>query len=666
MPAPRPLCALVLALAVFSGAAAAAPAKRASAPPARPLVPLWDAAAITRACDTGLAAARKTLRAMEARRAPGRIFAEWNRLSMQIEDFGNPIYLLSSVHPDKAARDAAEPCLQKFTTLNTEIFQSEKLYRRVRAAHAANPHQAKLRKDLIEGFEDSGVALPPDKRARAKAIFDALEELRQEFDRSVRDDPTTVVMKPGEMEGLPEAYVRAQKKDADGNYVLPLDYPAYYPFMANAKSAAARERYWRARLRQGGEANLDRLERIFRLRQELAGLYGLPSYAAYALRRKMAHDPATVDKFLGEVHEAVAGPEKHEIEELREEKAKEGGAALADTKLERWDVDYYQEKVRRARFAIDQEKLRKYFPTQKAIEYTMLVAQKLYGVRFREVKVPAWHPDVRYFDVLDARSGRFLSGLYLDLYPREGKYRHAAAFPIRGVSRLAHRTPLSALVTNFNREGLNHDELETMMHEFGHVLHGVLSQADYNPEAGTSVKNDFVEAPSQMFEEWARREQPLALFHEVCPDCPQLSHDEIERLDAARRYGQGLRYARQWLYASYDMALATEPRPPLELWKRMESATPLGYVEGTMFPAAFAHIASNYGAGYYGYMWSQVLALDMLTPFKPDMLDPKVGRRYRDTILSQGGQREEMDMVRDFLGREPSNRAFFEEITGKR
>jgi len=366
------------------------------------------------------------------------------------------------------------------------------------------------------------------------------------------------------------------------------------------------------------------------------------------------------------VKSAVTELEKKDVEELRAEKARELATPLAQTKLERWDVSYYSEKVRRERFNIDQEALRKYFPTDKAVDYMMRVSQTLYGVKFREAKVPTWHEDVRYFDVLDAKTGRFVSGFYLDLFPREGKFNHAAAFPLRGVSRIAGRTPLSALVTNFNREGLDHDELETLMHEFGHVLHGVLSRADYNPHAGTSVKGDFVEAPSQMFEEWARREQPLALFKEVCAACPQLTHDDIARLEAARRYGQGLRYARQWLYASFDMALATDPRPPLAVWKALENATPLGYVEGTSFPSAFSHIANQYGAGYYGYMWSEVLALDMLSPFKANMLDPKVGARYRDTILAPGSQEEEMDLVRRFLGRAPSSDAFFAEITGKR
>jgi thimet oligopeptidase len=208
--------------------------------------------------------------------------------------------------------------------------------------------------------------------------------------------------------------------------------------------------------------------------------------------------------------------------------------------------------------------------------------------------------------------------------------------------------------------------METLLHEFGHILHGILSQTDYVTHAGTSVPGDFVEAPSQMFEEWVRREQPLGLFATVCPECPRLTRDEIARLESARRYGQGIRYARQWLFAAYDMSLSTDPKPSLAEWKRMESATPLGHVEGTMFPASFSHIAAHYAAGYYGYMWSEVLALDMLSKFSKNMLDPKVGHFYRDTILAQGGQREPADMVRKFLGREPSSEAFFREITGRR
>ncbi|HZZ91157.1 MAG TPA: M3 family metallopeptidase [Usitatibacter sp.] len=652
----------------FLAAALAAALLVPSSASARALMPIWDSGGIARACRQGLERAHRTIGAMEAKRAPAGIFDEWNRLQIGLEDVLAPAFLLSSVSPDKETRDAAEPCLQEYTALATGILQDEKLYRRVFAAKPANAHQAKLRRDLLDRFEDTGVSLAPAKRARAKAIFDELEQLRQAYERDVREDPTRVTVSVAEMDGMPEAYVHAHEaaRDKDGNYVLTLKYPDYLPFMANATSEPARKRYYMAKLSEGGARNLELLERMFVLRKELAGLYGLPSYADYVLRRRMAHDPKTVMKFLGDVKGAVTEVEKKELDELRAAKAKDRGTAPEATTLARWDVSYYQEKIRRERFAIDQEKLRKYFPTDRAVDYTLAVSQALYGITFREVNVPTWHPDVRYFDVLDAKTGQYLAGFYLDLFPREGKYNHAAVFPIRRASRLAHRTPLAALVANFNREGLDPAELQTLMHEFGHVLHNVLSRADYQAHGGTAVKRDFVEAPSQMFEEWARREQPLALFEQVCHECPQLTHDEIERLEAARRFGQGIRYARQWLYATFDMMLSTDPRPPLALWRELEGATPLGYVEGTSFPSSFSHIASNYAAGYYGYMWSEVLALDMLSPFGGDMLDPKVGARFRDDVLAQGGQVEERDMVRRFLGREPNSQAFFAEITGKR
>ena len=640
------------------------------APPAklaRPRVPPLDAAAVTASCDAALATAHATLKKLAAEKGGAGLFDEWNRLQIRIEDTVNPINLLGNVSPDKATRDATEPCLQKFTTLNTEIFQSEPLFARAQATRPANAHQAKLRKDLLEGFEDAGVGLAPARRARALQIFDKLEELRQAFDRNVREDPTQVTVTAAEVEGMPASWLKDKAKDAQGNYVLGLDYPSYFPFMQNARDAAARRRYFVAKTNQGGEGNLAILDEIFALRKELAGLYGLPSYAAYSLRRKMVGKPETVERFLADVKAAVTDLERRDVEELRAEKAKDLGTPVEQVRLERWDVRYYQERVRRERFAIDQEGLRKYFPTDKSVAFAFAVAETLYGVKFREAPVKAWHPDVRYFDVLDAKTGAFISGFYLDLYPREGKYNHAAAFAVRGVSRLTGRTPLTALVANFNREGLDHDELQTLLHEFGHVLHGVLSNTDYNPHAGTSTTIDFVEAPSQMFEEWARREQTLALFAKVCPECPRLSPDEIRRLDAARKYGSGIKYGAQWLYAAYDLALcAPDPRPALQVWEAMESATPLGHVEGTRFPSNYSHIAGGYAAGYYGYMWSEVLALDMLSAFKGNLLDAKVGRRYRDTILAQGGQEEPLTLVRRFLGRDPDSQAFFEEITGKR
>jgi thimet oligopeptidase len=646
----------------------------ASAAPKRPLIPLYDEATIAARCDSELAKALATKKAIEAKKG-NHVFADWNRLSIQYADFAYPVYLLQNVAPDKATRDTAQRCLEKLLPFETELAQSEPLYRRVLAVTPKDAIDQTFKQDLIEKFEDGGATLPPDKRKRAKEIADEIERLDLQFGKNVNEDPTTVVLTPVEAAGMPDAWLAARKRDASGNLVLGLDSPTVVPFLQNATSEAARRKVWMAKNREGGEQNLALLDRTLKLRFELAQLHSMPDYATYALKRRMAQTPAAVNEFLAKVQAAVDEAEARELAELRADKAKFTGTDPAAPLFHRWDLTFHQERVRQARFKIDQEALRAYFPTDKSVQFAIKLTERLYGVMFIERKVPTWHEDVRYFDVFDqapaksgpTRPGAFVGGVYLDLYPRDGKYNHAAAFPVRAGSTLAHRTPISVLVTNFNRKGLNHDELETLLHEFGHVLHGVLSKTRYADQSGTSVKRDFVEAPSQMFEEWGRREDALKLFAELCPECPHLTGAQIEQLDAARKYGQGIRFSRQRQYATFDMKLHTGvPPAAMPTWAEIESKTRLGHVEGSMLPASFAHLMGGYAAGYYGYMWSQVLALDMLSAFEGKLMNADVGRRYRQTILASGGQRPPQALVEAFLGRKPSSDAFYAEITGRR
>ncbi|MEO8936046.1 MAG: M3 family metallopeptidase [Burkholderiaceae bacterium] len=643
-----------------------------------PQIPMWDAAAIEGMCDADIAGFNRMKTAMEAKKGPAGIFDEWNRLSIAIGNVDGPMALIANVSTDKATRDAADACSVKYAPFTTELFQSEALYERVKGAKPVDAIQRQYRQDLLENFEDSGVTLDPAKRERVRDINKKITDLALQFEKNIRDDGTKVTMTPAEMAGMPASYLAEQKKDDHGNYVLTLAYPSYVPFLQLATNGDARKRYWFAKLNEGKAVNLDLLNQVVALRLELAKLYGDPDFATYVVKRRMAGSPQAIYKFLDDVKAAVADLEKAEVAELRQMKADDLKQPLEQTRLDRWDVTYYQEKLKKARYDVDQEALRKYFPTEASIAYTLRVAETLYGIRFVPSTAPTWHPDVRVFDVYDrvadGEDGAFVGTVYLDLFPREGKYNHAAAWSVRSVSTLAkepgrpgYRTPISALVTNFNRTGLDHRELETMLHEFGHVMHGVLSKTRYNDEAGTAVKRDFVEAPSQMFEEWARREDALKLFAEVCKDCPQLTHDQIDRLDAARKYGRGIRYARQLMFASYDMSLTTpNPADAMGAWTAIEGPTPLGTYPGTILPASFGHIMGGYAAGYYGYMWSEVLALDMLSGFHGKLMNPVDGKRYRTDVLSQGGQEPPEKLVEKFLGRKPNSDAFFDEVTGKR
>jgi len=648
-----------------------------------PQIPLWDKAAIEALCDPTIDRWRHMQATMEAKKDSAGILAEWNGLAIAISDLDGPLSLIANVAVDQGTRDAADACELKITPFTTSLFQSEALYRRVRDLKPGDAIDRQYRQDLLENFEDAGVTLAPEKRERVKAIRQEIADLGQQFEKNLRDDRTNVVVSPAELAGLPDGYVKAQPKDADGNTLLSMANPVYIPFMQLASNADARKRYWIARQNYGGQANIDLLNRAVALRLELAKLYGEPDYATFVIKRRMARTPAAVYRFLDDVHRAAAPLEKAEVAELTQFKADDQKLPVAEVKLDRWDTSYYQEKLRKARYDVDQEALRKYFPTEASIAYTLRIAETLYGIRFVPSQAPTWHPDVRVFDVVErgkdgakdgAADGKFIGTVYLDLFPRPGKYNHAAAWPVRPVSTLAkqkaapgYRTPLSALVTNFDRVGLNQDELETMLHEFGHVMHGVLSRTRYADQAGTSVKQDFVEAPSQMFEEWARREDALKFFAEVCKDCPHLSHEQIERLQQAHRYGRGSRYARQWVYASYDMALTTpQPDEAMDAWRKIEGDTPLGTYPGTRFPASFGHLMTGYAAGYYGYLWSEVLALDMLSGFHGKLMNPVDGQRYRADILSQGGQEPPERLVERFLGRAPNSEAFFQEINGQR
>jgi thimet oligopeptidase len=626
----------------------------------RATIPVFTAPDLEAAAANALAEARKRFAAIENvpldRATPATILDAWDDAAIVIEDAFGPISLLNSVSPDAAVRDAGDQALIDESVFLTELFQNEKLFERVRAIKPVTAAQKQLQQDLIEAFEDSGVALPPEKRARFKEISEKTTELAQEFAKNIRENKTVLHFPPDEWKGLPQSYIDRLPKDGQGHLIVSFDYPDYTPFMMNCAVEEARKRLYIANLQRGTPRNVDILNEIVALRKEIADLYGVPSFAHYVTRRAMVGKPETVNEFLAAVKDAVREAEIHDLRELAELK---GGP------INRWDMVYYRERLREQRYAVDQEALRRYFPTQPTLKWMLDISERLFGLRFKEVAVPTWHEDVIYLDVNDAATGDFIGGIYLDLYPRADKYKHAAAWPVRGVSRRAGRKPISALVTNFNREGLTHDELETLLHEFGHVLHGVLSSTEYNQHSGTSVERDFVEAPSQMLEEWAVSVESLQLIREHCATCPTLDKPFVDRLRKAKKFGNGIDYGRQHLYAAFDMALSSEnPEEALAAWREMEISTPMGHVEETEFPGTFEHIASGYAAGYYGYMWAKAIALDLVSVFGPNLMNEDAGRRFREMILSRGSEEPASELVQRFLGRPVSTEAFFAEIRG--
>ena len=628
---------------------------------------LRSAAAIAAQCKALLV----ELRSSEAQLAQGSepagvaLLSAFDALTQRAEDLMGPLAVLIAVSPRKAIRDAAEACDRDYQAYASRFWQNPTVYARVKQVQPADDIDRRYRRQILTNFEDAGVALAPAQQQRVRQLNDELTALTQTFERRIREDRTRLWFTSSELAGVPAGVWQAAPRDARGRYRLGLEAATVFPVLENATRPATRERLWRAYLLLGGTANLDTLAALTQRRRELAQVFGHTSYADFVLRHRMAHSEAEVQAFLSTVKEAVRARELTDLAVLRAEKARHLNQPLDRTVLFRWDTAFYSERVRRATYSVDQEQFRRYFPPEPSLRFVFRVAERLFGVTVAPATTAQalWHPEARTYTVTDNETKQLLGTLFVDLYPRADKFNHAALWSFRNASTGAGRLPAAALVVNVSRQGLTLDELETLLHEFGHGLHALLSKTRYAGQGGTNVQLDFVEAPSQMLEDWVYDPQVTALFAEVCPRCETVPTSLLAQARAARDFGKGMQFSRQHLYASYDLAVhGLEPADPLSLWAQMEGDTPIGHVRGSMFPAGFEHIAGGYAAGYYGYLWSLVLAEDLRTAFPADRLSPATGRRYRASVLENGGQVAPGELLQRFLGRPTDSQAFFKAL----
>ena len=624
-----------------------------------------DATQVGSACTTGIEGAMLRVKELEKRKPGPDWLKSWEDLYDWEEDRSGALIFLENVHPDAEVRAAAEACALRWQDFQSALGVNEKLYlgakNSLANASLKDPLDRRAVQLALEAFEDAGAALPRDKQAKARELSDKLTALSQQFNKNIRDAHLRVALGPAELKGVPDTFWKDQPRDADGKVALGLDGAGYAALMQFAEDAGARERVWRAKTNQGGPENLKLLAQIEQLRLAQARLFGFQSYDDFLLRRRMVESTAHAGRFLDDVRAAVADGERRDVAELREAKARHLGQPVEGVRLQRWDTMFYAQRLARERFAVDDEAFRPYFPPQEALRFAMRVAEKMFGVRYEQVEGSFWAPEVQSWAIKDGASGKKIATLYIDPYPREGKYNGAAVWAYRNAATGTGRQAQAALVLNLDRRGLTLSELATLMHEFGHTLHDDLSATRHASDGGQNVAQDFVEAPSEMLEDWVYDKKVLKVFQEVCPGCKPVPDDMVDKARGARDFGRDMQMARQVLYASYDLALHGPAAPdPLETWQKMEAATTLGYVAGSTFPAGFAHIASGYGAGYYGYLWSQAVAADLRSAFGADKLDPKVGARYRAAVLAQGGQKPPQQLVKDFLGRDASTQAFLD------
>jgi thimet oligopeptidase len=521
-----------------------------------------------------------------------------------------------------------------------------------------------------------GFALPDEKFNRLKAISEELNILTSEFGKAIADYEDSILVTREQLDGLPENFIARLQLEPDGRFRISLDYPSYGPFMQYAHDDGARRELDRKKWRKGGEGNLERLAHMIRLRQEYAGLLGYATHADFVAEERMAKSSAAVHAFLGSILGKLKPAVNSDLRDLVDIKRRVLKLEKPSP-IQSHEVSYWSNRLRKERYDLDAEVIRQHFPAARVLDGMMKMYEELLGVRFTEVSGAAlWHPSAKMYEVQDAASGDSQGHFALDLYPRKGKYDHYAAFPIT----LADESSGSAagfmvLVCNFPPPSgdipslLSHYEVETLFHEFGHVMHALLSSGCWQRQNGFGVAKDFIEALSQIFEYWAWHPEVLTRVSRHYRTGKSLSQDLIAKMLAARRFMDGMFYNGQAVMALYDLMMHGQPTDaPVssaalsQLHRDMKlQYEHMDVPEDAIYAAGWGHMA-DYDAGYYGYLWSKVYAADMFTKFAAQPLSPVIGAEYRAKVLAPGASLPELALVRGFLGREPSDAAFLAEL----
>lgn len=596
------------------------------------------------------------------------------------DNYGNALGMsgfLSYVSTDKQFRDAANDLQMQISQYMVDVATRRDVYKAIREYTDTNPRldpvQAKLVKEMLIGFKNSGMDLNDADLEKFKALNKEKAEYIIKFDKNIQEYKDPLAVTQEQLQGLGEDYIKKLSKTDDGKYLVTLDYPDYVPFMQNADDEQARKELEFKFNRRGGQENVELLEKTLTLRREIARLLGYKNHAELRLEDRMAKNPKTVMAFLKDLQKKLKPLGKKEDKEMIAYKNSKTGKNSRT--LYSWESGYWSNKFRKENLDLDSEKIKEYFPSQVVIDGMLDLFGGVFGITFEPVDIPVWYPDVKAFKIKDKASGELVAYFYMDLYPREGKYKHAACFGlVEGEEKQdgTYQIPFVAIVANLNKPSgdtpslLKHSEVETLFHEFGHVLHNALTKAKYSAFSGTSVSWDFVEAPSQMLERWAWDPQVLKKISKHYKTGEALPDDLIKRMIAAKNFGAGGMYLRQDFFAQYDMTLHTADTTPdttklyFELTKKIRG---LPLTKGTIPQASFGHIMGGYDAGYYGYLWSEVIAEDFFGEFKKNgIFNPETGLKFRREILEKGGTLDEEKMVENFLGRPADNKPFLKSI----
>lgn len=638
-----------------------------------------DAATITARCDAYMAEIARRQAELEGETGPAtaaRTLQRFDDASNLLMDAGGEFTLYREVSADAPRRDAAGACEVRIASASTRLSLSRKAYDRLKAIPAArlDPATRLYLTRTLGAFERSGVGLPGEQRARAQTLQDRIAEAGTAFDRAIANGRKTVSADPAELEGLPADFIAAHKPGADGKVIISTDYPEYVPVMTYARSESLRRRLYEANMTRAWPENDANLKALLDLRQELATLLGRKDHAALVLEDKMLDSPAKVENLLAEMSAAA-----------RPAAARDYARKLAVYRLDHpgaqsfnaWDNAWLSQAVQKRDFAYDRQEARQYFAYDNVRDGILRLTSDLFGVTIRPWKTATWDPQVETYEVLEARGPRkdaLIGRIYLDSHPRPGKYNHANMINLRqGVAGRA--IPVGALVMNMPAGGhatglMEHSDVETFLHEFGHMLHHIFGgqRARWAGQSGVATEWDFVEAPSQMLEEWVFDYDTLARFA-MDKDGKVIPRGLVEKMNKARYFDLGMADMRQVALSNISLRLHQAPAPA-DLGARTRELdaqfNPLPLPPFAQQQASFGHL-NGYSAVYYTYRWSKVIADDMFTRFaKAGLRDPATAAAYRAKVLEPGGSKPAAALVANFLGRPISLDAYKAEMAKDR
>lgn len=598
-------------------------------------------------------------------------------------------YALLSSCTNAELQKTAEEISPAMTEYSMSIILNDKLFGRVKAVWEQRDglnltqEQGKLLKDTYKSFSRNGANLPEDKREEFRKVAEELSLLSLKFENNVlaaTNAFTLDITDEEDLAGLPD-YVKDMAADEARNrgkegWTFTLNVPSYSPFLKYSDRRDLREKIWRAynsKCVLDDNDNTANIVRIVALRERYANLLGYETYADYALEERMAKNRETVDSFLGNLMVQSLPAARKDVEEIRKYAAEHG----FDGTLMPWDFSYWSEKYQNDVYSLNEELLKPYFTLDNVQAAIFDLAHRLYGYNFKEIdNIPVYHPDVRTFEVTD-ENGVFLSLLYIDFFPRDSKNGGAWMTELRPmcVRDGVEERPFVSLVTNFTKPVgdtpslLTFYEVTTILHEFGHALHGMSAKGTYPSLTGTSVARDFVELPSQIMENWAYEPEYLKTFAKHYQTGEIIPQEYIDRIVAAKNFLAGYSQVRQLQFGTIDMAWHSgkfsEGADPVAFEQEvLSSSAVLPVIDGIVTSPSFTHIfAGGYSAGYYSYKWAEVLEADAFGLFKEKgIFNKEVAGSFHDNILTRGGIEDADVLYRNFRGRDPEPDALLKKL----